>query len=124
LLPLYSGEACLARSEASASAGSTPGQARAADSGGKPPHSTYAEVTSALAKWRKLAKVVCRAQHAAPLQTLLSQAGGRVARYQGFDGTEVPPNRATPVLPECDFASTVPTACALLLFPFGHARKD
>jgi hypothetical protein len=48
-----------------------------------------------------------------------------MARYQILASTEVPPERATPVLHECDFTSTAFTARHLLLFPFGHARiKD
>jgi hypothetical protein len=47
---------------------STPGQARAANSGGKPPHSTWVEPDRTVAEWLNLAKVVCRAQHAAPLR--------------------------------------------------------
>jgi hypothetical protein len=41
LHPLYSGVGCLARSEALTNAWNTPGQARAENSGGKPPHSTW-----------------------------------------------------------------------------------
>ncbi len=51
LPPLFSGEACLARSVASSNARSTRGQARAANSGSELPHSTLAEVQLAPGEW-------------------------------------------------------------------------
>jgi hypothetical protein len=50
--------------------GARPGKPRAADGGGKPPHSTWCEAThSREADGRQVAEYVRRAQHAVPLRS-------------------------------------------------------
>jgi hypothetical protein len=47
-----------------------------------------------------------------------------LARYYACASTEVPPIGATPVLGECDFASTAPKPPHAILFRFGQAREE
>src|SRR5690348_4074053 len=85
-------------------AGSTPGQARAADGGSKLPHSTWCEASLRIGGWRARAKQVCRASAAADCAPTNAEASGMMrwrayatgGRLQLSRGLRADPQRGRP----------------------------